>query len=64
MGQHFDTFAVKLIPKWFDVLPLLESTERYFKQGVFDWADLAAIAVGSILAYWILVKTVKNGEKQ
>jgi len=64
IGQHFDSFAVKLVPEWFNGLPLLENTVNYFQKGVFDWADLAAITAGSITAYWFLVKTVKRGETQ
>jgi len=64
IGQHFDSFAVKLVPEWFNGLPLLENTVNYFQKGVFDWADLAAITVGSITAYWFLVKTIKRGEVQ
>lgn len=64
IGQHFDSFAVKLVPEWFNGLPFLENTVNYFQKGVFDWADLFAILVGSITAYWFLVKTIKRGEAQ
>ncbi len=64
IGQHFDAFAVKLVPEWFNGLPFLENTANYFQKGIFDWADLAAILTGSITAYWFLVKTIKKGEIQ
>jgi len=64
IGQHFNTSAAKLVPEWFNHLPFLESTGNYFKKGVFDWADLAAIFTGTLLAYWVLVKTERKGGEQ
>jgi hypothetical protein len=64
IGQHFSTSAAKLVPEWFNKLPFLESTVNYFKKGVFDWADLAAIFTGTLLAYWVLVKTERKGGEQ
>jgi hypothetical protein len=57
VGQHFTAWPSKIIPHWFAGIPFLENTERYFLHGTFDFLDLAAIALGSIIAYGILLRT-------
>jgi len=60
LGQKFTALSSKMIPDWFAGLPLLENTEGFFLQGTFDFLDLAAIALGSIIAYFVLVATNKR----
>jgi ABC-type xylose transport system permease subunit len=57
VGQHFTAWPSKIIPDWFTGIPFLENTESYFLRGTFDFLDLAAIALGSIIAYRILLRT-------
>ena len=57
LGQKFNTWSSILIPDWFTNIPLLENTENYFQKGTFDFIDLAAIAFGSIAAYFVLLTT-------
>ena len=57
VGQHFTAWPSKIIPDWFTGIPFLENTESYFLHGTFDFLDLAAIALGSIIAYRILLRT-------
>jgi len=49
-----------MIPDWFAGLPLLENTEDFFLQGTFDFLDLTAITLGSIIAYFVLLATNKR----
>jgi len=62
LGQRFTTWSLKMIPDWFAGLPLLENTESYFLQGTFDFTDLAAIALGTLIAYFVLLTTNKRRE--
>lgn len=45
---------VSAMPAWFDRIPFLENTGAYFARGTFNYADLAAIALGA-LAAWVSV---------
>jgi hypothetical protein len=60
LGQKFNTLPSGIIPDWFAEIPFLENTENYFLQGTFDFVDLAAIAFGSIAAYFVLLTTNKT----
>jgi hypothetical protein len=62
LGQKFTTWSLKMIPDWFAGIPLLGNTENYFLQGTFDFADLAAIALGTLMAYFALLVTDKTRE--
>ncbi len=59
-GQKFTDLALKIIPDWFAGIPFLENTENYFLKGTFDFLDLAAIALGAVVAYFVLLTTIKN----
>jgi hypothetical protein len=60
LGQKFSAWSLKMIPDWFAGLPLLENTEGFFLEGTFDFLDLAAITLGSIIAYFVLLATNKR----
>ena len=60
LGQKFNTWSSRIIPDWFTGIPFLESTENYFLQGTFDFLDLAAIALGTIISYFVLLITNKS----
>jgi hypothetical protein len=60
LGQKFNSWTSKLIPEWFTGIPFLENAENYFLQGTFDFTDLASIALGTIMAYVVLLATNKN----
>jgi len=60
VGQKFTTWPSRIIPDWFEGIPFLENTENYFLQGTFDFIDLAAIALGTIIAYFVLLITNKS----
>jgi hypothetical protein len=60
MGQKYSTWYAGIIPCWFDGIPFLENTKNYFLQGTFDVIDLAAIALGTIIAYFVLLITNKT----
>ena len=62
LGQRFSSWSLKVIPDWFAGIPLLENTENYFLQGTFDFIDLAAITLGTLMAYFVLVVTSKRRE--
>lgn len=57
MLQKYNAMPLKIIPTWFKGIPFLENTTNYFRQGTFDIADLIAIALGTVVAYFILLTT-------
>jgi hypothetical protein len=57
LGQKFSSLASKIIPDWFAGIPILENTKNYFLSGTFDYFDLAAITIGAIVAYFVLLYT-------
>ena len=60
LGQKYSDLAVKIIPNWVAEIPILENTETYFLHGTFDVIDLAAIAFGSSMAYFVILTTKKG----
>jgi len=63
VGQKFTTWSTSIIPDWFAGIPLLENTKNYFFQGTFDFLDIAAIALGTAVAYFVMIlATSKRGE--
>lgn len=58
--QKFNKLPLKIIPDWFEGIPFLENTKNYFLQGTFDFLDLAAIAFGTLIAYFVLLTTNKS----
>ena len=60
LGQKFNTWSLKIIPDWFAGVPFLENTKKYFLQGTFDFIDLAAIGLGTAIAYFVLQTTNKG----
>jgi len=60
IGQKFHSLALKTVPSWFSSIPILENTRNYFIHGTFDFNDLAAISVGTIAAYFVMLSTVKG----
>jgi hypothetical protein len=59
LGQKFSAWALKLIPNFFESIPVLENTEAFFLRGTFDVYDLVAMAMGAITAYAVLIATMK-----
>jgi hypothetical protein len=60
VGQAFHAWSSRIIPTWFSGIPFLENTQNYFLLGTFDFFDLAAIALGTVTAYFVLVITSKE----
>ncbi len=60
LGQKFSGWSAGIIPDWFVGIPFLENTKRYFLNGTFDFQDLAAICLGAITAYLLLLITSKH----
>ncbi len=42
------------IPQWFDYLPILNQASSYFIYGTFDVFDLISIALGGVMAYFVI----------
>jgi hypothetical protein len=57
LGQKFSTMFIKFIPDWFTSIPFLENAGDYFNRGTFSFGDMAAITIGTIAAYFILILT-------
>jgi glycopeptide antibiotics resistance protein len=62
LGQRFNTWASKIIPDWFAGIPFLENTQHYFLHGTFDVLDLAAITIGAVIAYFVLLTTMERSK--
>jgi len=62
VGQKFSAWSSMMIPDWFAEIPFFENTENYFREGTFDILDVAAIAFGTAIAYFVLLTTSKRGE--
>ncbi len=60
LGQKFSTIFIKFIPDWFASIPFLENTGDYFVLGTFSFGDMAAITIGTIVAYFVLTKTTER----
>ncbi len=60
LGQGFGDLIIPIIPGWFSNIPLLENTGDYFLRGRFDYIDLLSIALGSVAAYVLLLKTTND----
>ena len=60
LGQKFNTWSSSITPDWFTGIPFLENTKNYFLRGTFDFIDLAAIALGTIIAYFVISATSKR----
>jgi len=60
LGQEFNSLLLKIIPDWLEDIPFLENTENYFLYGTFDFIDLAAITIGTTIAYFVLIATNKS----
>ena len=59
-GQKYKEFSLRLIPECFEGIPFLENSANYFKFGTFDIMDVAAIILGTLLAFIVLILTDKN----
>jgi len=64
VGQNVNTCSSNIIPDWFARIPFLENTENYFLKGTFDYLDLAAIAFGTLTAYFVLLTTDKRKKRE
>jgi hypothetical protein len=64
IGQGLDKLLVPIIPNFFSDVFLLENTRNYFVHGRFDYLDLFSIVVGSVAAYFFLIKTRKKRRGQ
>jgi hypothetical protein len=60
LGQKFKSLSSTMVPDWFSGIPFLENSKNYFLSGTFDYSDLTAIAIGTLLAYFILTITNKR----
>ena len=59
LGQHPATNAelAKLIPSWFEAIPVLDRTDDLFRYGTFDPLDLLSIILGAFAAYALTQRT-------
>jgi len=60
LWQKFNKLPLKIIPDWFEGIPFLENTKNYFQKGTFDMVDLVAIAVGTAVAYFVMILTTSK----
>lgn len=61
-GRKFITSIIEFIPDLFASAPFFENTRNYFSRGTFSLGDMAAIFIGTIAAYFILITTNKRGK--
>ena len=62
LGQRYDSLATRLTPGWLTGIPFFENTANYFRQGTFDWWDMAFNLAGAIAGYFILVLSQTRGQ--
>ena len=60
LGQYFKEAYLRIIPHWFDDLPILEDTKKYFLKGTFDVFDMFFIFAGAATAFFVLLITSKK----
>jgi ABC-type xylose transport system permease subunit len=60
LGQEFNTWSSEIIPAWFSGIPFLENSKNYFLLGTFDFFDMAAITIGTVTAYFVLLGTTQR----
>jgi hypothetical protein len=60
LGQAYSSLVLKNIPDWFSDVPFLENSKTYFFQGTFDVIDLAAVLIGSLTGYLVLIVTMEK----
>ena len=58
LGQGYNSIVLNIIPDWFSGIPFLENTKNYFLCGTFDFNDLIAITIGTVIAYYVLLITM------
>lgn len=63
LGQKYRSLPVAAIPQWFAGIPFLENAEAFFSRGTYDVSDMAAMALGTIAAYAVLLMTQTKKEK-
>lgn len=64
LGQKFPAWTERLVPGWFDAIPILDTTRNYFRFGTFDSLDMVAVAVGAAAAYGALLATMDTMERR
>ena len=62
LGQKFKSWPSLIIPEWFDGIPFFENSKNYFLRGTFDFGDLAAITIGVVVAYFVLLTTKRKAK--
>lgn len=60
LGQRYNSLVLKIIPDWFSGILFFENTKSYFSRGTFDVIDLAAVLIGSITGYFVLIITIQK----
>ena len=60
LGQEYSSLVLENIPDWFSDVPFLENTKSYLFQGTFDVLDLAAVLIGSLTGYLVLIVTMEK----
>lgn len=59
-GQRLNSSHLKMLPDWLDGIPFWENFKSFFVHGAFDSFDLAAITIGTICAYCLLLFTMER----
>jgi hypothetical protein len=59
-GQKYSSQVIKIIPSWFTKIPILESTEGFFRKGTFDMKDMIAIVAGTVAGFLVLMLTMEK----
>lgn len=62
--QFIGSLIVSHIPQWFESVPVLENTYRYFRYGNFNTMDMASIVVGSAAAYVLIQLTKRSNNNE
>jgi hypothetical protein len=60
LGQKFGHMISEAIPDGFSGFPLFHMVESYFRNGTFDYYDLAAVVLGSAAAFGVGLATMQR----
>ena len=63
LGQKFKPWSSTIVPDWFSGIVFLENSKNYFLCGTFDYFDLVAITMGTVIAYFVILSTNKSEKR-
>ena len=60
LGQKYGSLVLQILPDWLSYSTVFKISVIYFSGGTFDVRDIAAICLGSIIGYSVLIYTTEK----